>query len=245
MMVKIERAIRVCILGLLLESGRAWLSVRTANSQPFPLQLYSTSAVVVVDDSQARSAFGTKEYWDETYLGRGDFPADEYSWYYGWETIGKHIKQHIPDKKSKMLLPGIGNDPILLDLLGNGYEHLTAQDYSQHAVDRQNDLLESQANLPGTVSVTQGDVRDLPTEWSGQFDVVVEKGMLDAVYLSGDGNMEAAVDNLAKVLRPGGLILSVSGVVPAELRKLLFREWEWIRDGTDDLQAGCFVLKKK
>jgi len=29
-----------------------------------------------------------------------------------------------------------------------------------------------------------------------------------------------------------------------ELRKEIFRDWEWIRDGSDDLQAGCFVLKK-
>ena len=31
------------------------------------------------DDSEAISAFGTREYWDDLYSGRGDFPADEYT----------------------------------------------------------------------------------------------------------------------------------------------------------------------
>lgn len=43
------------------------------------------------DDGLARSAFGTKDYWDDVYAGRGDFPADEYSWYYGWETVGSFV----------------------------------------------------------------------------------------------------------------------------------------------------------
>jgi hypothetical protein len=33
------------------------------------------------DDDNAKSLFGTKEYWDELYQGRGDFPSDEYQWY--------------------------------------------------------------------------------------------------------------------------------------------------------------------
>ena len=37
--------------------------------------------IVSTDDNTAQSCFGTHYYWDEMYLGRGDFPADEYSWY--------------------------------------------------------------------------------------------------------------------------------------------------------------------
>lgn len=70
-------------------------------------------------DSEARSQFGTKDYWDELYQGRGDFPADEYSWYFGWEGYGKFVKEHIR-KDSRILIPGIGNDIALLDLLKVG-----------------------------------------------------------------------------------------------------------------------------
>ena len=56
------------------------------------------------------------------------------------------------------------------------------------------------------------------------------------------GNVELAIENLHRVLKPGGICLSVSGVVPPDLRKECFLDWEWIRDGSDELKAGCFVL---
>ena len=94
------------------------------------------------DDSEARSSFGTKEYWDEVYYGRGDFPSDEYSWYFGWEGYQKFVKEYVVGtrKQQRILLPGIGNDPILLDLLQNGYTDLTATDYSEPAIDRQMEM---------------------------------------------------------------------------------------------------------
>lgn len=204
-------------------------------------------------DSNARSAFGTKEYWDDMYAGRGGraFPADEYSWYYGWETLGTHVKKYIPDRQAHILIPGIGNDPILTDLIKAKYRRLTAMDYSEHAVERQQDILSYSIKQPpkdaaaSSVHVRQGDVRRLPAEWSGQFDAVLEKGVLDAVYLSGDGNVEQAVENLHRVLKPNGIFLSVSGVVPPELRSSLFEDWTWLRDGSEDLQAGCFVFRKE
>jgi SAM-dependent methyltransferase len=225
---------------------------RNLSSSPVlrPSRIFSSvgaddSSIDLDDDSDARSAFGTKEYWDDVYAGRGDFPADEYSWYYGFDDYGKHVKEFIPNPQSHILVPGIGNDPILTDLIKAKYLKLTAMDYSEHAVERQQDLL-FYTKLPpaASIDISQGDVRRLPTEWSGQFDAVVEKGVLDAVYLSGDGNVEQAVDNLHRILRPGGIFLSVSGVVPEELRNSLFEDWTWLRDGSEDLQAGCFVFRK-
>lgn len=204
------------------------------------------------DDSQARSAFGTKAYWDDVYAGRGDFPADEYSWYYGWETLGKSVREYIPlmtqeGHLSHLLVPGIGNDPLLLDLLKTGYRKVTAQDYSEHAVERQQDLLsfESEA-MTRDVTVSQGNVRQLPFEWSQEFDAILEKGLLDAVYLSGDGHVEEAVQEFHRVLKPGGIFMSVSGVVPHDLRKNMLndKQWKWLKDGSSDLKAGCFVFQK-
>ena len=199
--------------------------------------------LITVDESGARSMFGTKEYWDDVYAGRGDFPADCYSWYYGWDVLSKHVKQFIPDKTSQILAPGVGNDSILVDLVQAGYKIIVGQDYSEHAVERQEELL---YQVEGTAKVTmlQGDVTNLPVEWTAAFDAVIEKGLLDAVYLSGDGNVERAASELFRVLKPGGVFISVSGVVPDDLRRELAANSEWLRDGTNDLQAGCFVWKK-
>ena len=48
-----------------------------------------------------------------------------------------------------------------------------------------------------------------------------------------------------RVVRPGGICISCSGVVPEELRRKMFREWVWLRDGSEDLRAGCFVFRKR
>ena len=204
----------------------------------------STDTAIEVDETDARSPFGTKEYWDETYLGRGDFCAEEYSWYYGFEVMKQYVSEMIPDKSSRILLPGIGNDSMAADLIDCGYTNLVAFDYSEHAIERQHDLL---WDVPSgvTVELLQLDARNLPTEWAGSFDAVIEKGALDAIYLSGSDNEEAAVEEITRVLRPGGIVISVSGVVPAERRRELFADYEWIRDGTDDLKAGCFLLRKQ
>jgi Methyltransferase domain len=173
---------------------------------------------------RARSVFGTREYWDEMYQGRGDFPSDEYSWYYGWDTLKRHVAPYL-HKDDRLLLPGIGNDPMLLDLVQSNYRSITAQDYSVHALQRQKDLLQhylSDEALASAVTMVPGDVRHLPAEWDGKYDAVVEKGLLDAVYLSGDGNVELAVASLFRALRSGGIFVSVSGVVPDELRRQLF-----------------------
>mmetsp|Transcript_23121 Transcript_23121/g.33967 ORF Transcript_23121/g.33967 Transcript_23121/m.33967 type:complete len:327 (-) Transcript_23121:1068-2048(-) len=214
------------------------------------------------DDDTARSQFGTRQYWDDTYNGYGDFPMEEYSWYYGWEVLKPYVKEHCNRKDSKMLLPGIGNDPILLDLLGAGYTDITAFDYTESSIERQEDLLsyvpgslhnhhhseygDENEEKEGKVKLFVRDARKLDDQWTDGFDFILEKGTLDAVYLSGDGNVEQAVSEMKRVLKKqNGIFISVSGVVPYELRKELFpvTEWEWLRDGSEDLKAGCFIWR--
>jgi SAM-dependent methyltransferase len=193
------------------------------------------------------------------YQGRGDFSAEEHSWYYGWDAFKGHVSPWVK-KDDRLLIPGIGNDTLLLDLVKAKYRHITAQDYSVHAIERQEDLLSHYCDFGRSkssssimtsndgathVTLSAGDVRSLPSRWAGEFDAIIEKGLLDAVYLSGDGNAEKAVSSLSRVLRPGGIFVSVSGVLPEGLRNNLFREFRWLRDGGDDLKAGCFIFRKK
>lgn len=225
------------------------------------------------DDADAKSQFGTKEYWDDQYQGRGDFPMDEYQWYYGFERYGKFVQSYAPSKDEEILIPGIGNDPILLDLLQKGYTKLTATDYSEFAIDRQKDFLSFQRYPFSTdldtkedetlteqfdinddkiadseqqrrTKLLQMDARKMPSQWDKKFDAIVEKGTLDAIYLSGDGNVELAAKEFERTLKPGGILITMSCIVPVDLRKEIFRDWAWIRDGSDDLDAGCFVLEK-
>ena len=166
-------------------------------------------------------------------------------WYFGFEGYQKLVKQYIPLKDSKVFLPGIGNDPILSDLLNEGYNRLTATDYSEHAIERQMDLLSYEGYSEESVELFTMDCRKLDQEWDDRFDAIIEKGLLDAIYLSGGESLELTAAEFQRVLKPGGVLLSISGVVPQEVRKNVFKDWDWIQDGSSALKAGCFVLSRR
>ena len=56
----------------------AWVHL-DRRSQRYPSAANRMSNDIDDDDSEALSAFGTRDYWDDVYSGRGDFPADEYT----------------------------------------------------------------------------------------------------------------------------------------------------------------------
>ena len=116
-------------------------------------------------------------------------------------------------------------------------------------MERQTELLAYDANAEDAVTLLCRDARALDEAWTGAFDAILEKGCLDALYLSDDtdGYVRKAADELRRVLKPGGIFVSVSGVVPADLRREICstETYDWIRDGTEDLKAGCFVWRKR
>ena len=143
------------------------------------------------------------------YEGRGDHAADEYSWYYGWEVVRQHWERAVPNKDAKILLPGIGNDPLLLDLVSSGWQQCTAFDYTESAIERQRDLLSYNPQATSSVQLQVWDATALPDEMSSTpFDAVLEKGALDAIYLSGEGQVEKAARELWRVTKRGGVCLS-------------------------------------
>ena len=176
-------------------------------------------------------------------------------------------------KLFNILVPGIGNDSTILDLQNAGYQtqqnnnkdatcRITAFDYSESAMDRQVDLLWGQDlddEKNNHICLETHNCRNLPTSWTHQFDAICEKGLLDAVYLSSSDDdgcytdqttnrpVRQAVQELHRVLQTGAIMVSVSGVVPAALRRDMFgndNEWKWLRDGSDDKHAGVFVFQK-
>lgn len=277
-----------------------------SNMDDSPLWLVMEDDKNYGNDIHARSMFGTKEYWDDLYIGRGDFPADTYSWYTNWNELQHYIKHYTSatsgtaaqqrgkpttiittaqTRSQSILIPGIGNDSLLIDMIRAGYNQqhtLVVQDYSYHAIERQMELLQSigcsnymvfrgdkiigNPRIEDDVTVSTMETKriylyccditkKLPSTWDHSFDMIVEKGLLDAVYLSDDtnSNIQDATRNIYQSLKSNGILISISSVIPTELRQTYFPSkpnndapsWEWIRDGSIDVnKAGCFILRK-
>ena len=190
------------------------------------------------------SNFGRRDYWNAVYENQESF-----SWYSAWQELEPFVRELIPNESAHVLIPGMGNDEAIVDMYNAGYRNITAFDYAEAGVERARKLLGTKTlrenvQTPG-VTILVADARDLPFE-DGFFNAILDKGTLDAIYLSGGRDkelaakhLEMAVSEMARVIKEGGVIASLSAAcVDSVQRSFETKEWEQIRDGspyiTDD-----------
>lgn len=193
------------------------------------------------------SNFGRQEYWNDVYETQGG----EFSWYSGWNEIEPFVEELIPNRSSHVLIPGMGNDGAIVDMYDSGYHNLTAFDYAEAGVECAQCLMgdkriRNDSNENG-VTLLVADARNLPFE-NNEFDAVLDKGTLDAIYLSGGRDKELAARHLAmavkeleRVVETGGIMVSISAACVDAVQAAFDASndgWEQIRDGspyiTDD-----------
>lgn len=143
------------------------------------------------------SKLGTKEYWDDFYslekrnfeenpedLGEcwfADNDAEEKMVEFLLDNLGEYeIKQD-----STMIDLGTGNGHLLFSLLEDGFNgRMVGVDYSEKSVEFANEILETKYSDKENVKFEAADI--FSDEWApGTFDVVLDKGTLDAIALSG------------------------------------------------------------
>ena len=199
--------------------------------------------------------YGTKAYWDSMYRGFGaaaddGLPSDAYSWYSGWRELEPFWRELVPDDKARVLVPGCGNDGTISALYDAGYRALTAFDYSADAVARARELWGDR-----DIRLLCADATALPFDGSmPPFDAVLDKGALDAIGICSKESLTEAVQELGRVTATGGLVVSVSRALEADVLRGAFDGqgiWEEIRDGgihicesgevTTDLAASLYA----
>jgi len=212
--------------------------------------------------SRGSSRFGRQECWDQLYQRQGNF-----SWHAGWGDLEPFLQELIPSTLSSIILPGVGNDAMLVDMYKAGYQTMTAFDYAPEGIARCQEML-AHHNIPHVVlennydntikndqatvvTLFVGDATNLQHQLPNEsFDVVLEKGTLDAIVQhssgagsSGQDNMELALAELTRILKPQGLFLSVSAICTERLQASpLWQQeattsttrttWQVLRDGS-------------
>ena len=213
------------------------------------------------EPDEVESNFGRMKYWNQCYEKEEDF-----SWYAEWNDIQPFFTELVPlnheenAKQPRVLLSGIGNDKSMVDMYDFGYKQMAAFDYADEGVESARRFFGERVlstNEEEEESIENGnddgcdlrvaDARDLPYA-NDSFDAILEKGTLDAIYLSGAGDkvlggdhLDMAVSEMARVIRKGGIVVSITAAC-ADAVKESFEKcdgaWRVLRDGgfyvTDD-----------
>ncbi len=201
--------------------------------------------------------FGRMTYWDESYReslfenensdGRDGSTsindAETFSWYCGWEELEPFFAELVPLQNSTVLVPGIGNEACIRDMFDAGYQDIDAFDYAPEGVECAKRMF-GPDRLKSMNGLQVADARSLPYD-DASFDVVLEKGTLDSIFLSGGKDkslarkhLGMAVSELARVVKEGGIVFSVTAACVDAVQQSfdecneLKRCWKQIRDGS-------------
>ncbi|EOA17275.1 hypothetical protein CARUB_v10005548mg [Capsella rubella] len=150
-------------------------------------------------------------YWDERFSSE-----EHYEWFKDYSHFQHLIKSNIKTSSSVLEL-GCGNSQLCEELYKDGILDITCIDLSSVAVDKMQNRLLSKAYKE--IKVVQADMLDLPFN-SESFDVVIEKGTMDVLFVdAGDpwnprpetvSKVMATLDGVHRVLKPDGIFISIT-----------------------------------
>lgn len=173
------------------------------------------------------SKLGTKKYWDDFYaLERENFSKNPEDTGECWfddngaeermvEFLVENIGELRISKQSKMIDLGTGNGHLLFELCENDFDGpMVGVDYSEESVQFASHISKAKGYDSNT-SFMAADIFD--SSWRpGKFDIVLDKGTLDAIALSGKqfANDKTVIDVYStvidKLLETGGVFLITS-----------------------------------
>ncbi|KAM7251320.1 hypothetical protein ACFE04_023203 [Oxalis oulophora] len=195
------------------------------------------------------SAYLDPHYWDERFSNE-----EHYEWFKDYSHFRHLIHPHIKPNSSVLEL-GTGNSQLCQELYDDGITDITCTDLSAVAVKNMQTRLLSKGYTE--IKALQADMLDLPFS-SDSFDVVIEKGTMDVLFVdSGDPwnprpetvtKVMAMLQNIHRVLKPDGIFISITFGQP-HFRRPLFQapEFTWSMDWNtfgDGFHYFFYVLKK-
>ncbi|KAL2430406.1 hypothetical protein ABEF95_006850 [Exophiala dermatitidis] len=202
--------------------------------------------------------------------GQGDQNANAgptHEWFKGFASLKQPfldkylIGRWPPERYSdlRILHLGSGDSTVPIELLALGYKRQSCIDFSSVVISK---MAAQYADKDGLIEWIHGDVRDMRSSGieDNSIDVAFDKGTLDAMISGSPWDPPAQVrenvgrylDEVARVLRPGGVFLYVTFRQPHFMRPLLTRDQTWSLhlEELNDEQGGSFgyfgwVMEKK
>ncbi|XP_066508882.1 EEF1A lysine methyltransferase 4-like [Hoplias malabaricus] len=167
------------------------------------------------------------KYWNERYK-----LEESFEWFGDFYKFQHLLVQHV-GKEENILMLGCGNSALSVDMYRAGYGNITNVDYSSVCVES---MAQRHWGCAGLSWVCMDICRLAFPDAS--FDVVIEKGTLDAMLVDerdpwnlSENNgklLHQVLSEISRVLKPGGRFVSVTFAQPHFRKRLYARtEYRW------------------
>lgn len=167
------------------------------------------------ETSQTKPDYSNKEFWNQR------FGAEEkYDWYITWKEFKPYLKAINLPPTGAILNVGSGNSPLPFDMWRDGLTNLTNIDISDKAIE----VMKTQAESQGIGGTWQEMDATKMAFQSDTFDVVIDKGTLDALVCADDKTIPAnLIKEMFRVVKPNGHVFLITHSSP-ELRREFLAE---------------------
>ncbi|KAL2602966.1 hypothetical protein R1flu_007958 [Riccia fluitans] len=167
--------------------------------------------------------FSSAKYWDAFFKARD---GKAFEWYGEWKDIGKlFLEQCGVNSNEKILVPGCGNSTLSADMYDAGFTDITNIDFSRVVI---SEMLRQHVRSRPRMRWLVMDMTHMQFA-DASFDVVFDKGGLDAILGEPEDESTAGVALLSevkRVLRPNGrlVVITLAQQHVIELLLQTFRE---------------------
>lgn len=162
--------------------------------------------------------YGNVNYWDERYSSQEN---KDYDWYQDASILKTLLSPYLKKAPDfEILIPGCGNSSLGQQLYDDGYLNITNIDISSVVIAQMHDKYIDKSEM----EYQKMDARNMQIP-DNCFDLVIDKGLLDAQLCSIDNmtSVNLLLKEMYRVLKPGGVYYIVSHAEPSKRLSYLTR----------------------
>jgi SAM-dependent methyltransferase len=184
--------------------------------------------------------FRSKGFWQQFFEARG---GKAFEWYGAWVNFAPNFFALTPDTSARILVVGCGNSGMSAQLYAAGYTNVTNVDFDAGVIE---EMRRKHAEKCPKMQWRVMDVTAMHDLGDGAFDVVLDKGTMDAMFTDASADVLASIDGMLgevrRLLAPGGLYLIVTLAQEHLLRHWATRMAAASTDGGTPSAAACAAV---